>query len=154
APSYEKAFEKLLRYPQDAHLRFTREEADAVRLVTEAEEMRTLSVGVTTAGGFGVPFSLDPTITLVGAGALCPVRQYARVETIATDKLNLIASDGVTAAYAAELTEASDNSPVLAQPVVDTAKGQAFIPFSIEVGADYPSLANELARLLADARAV
>lgn len=153
-PHYASAFMKILAHPMDAQYRMSREEVESVRRVTEAEEQRAMSVGTTTAGGFGIPILIDPTLTLVGSGALCPVRDYARVETITSDTLRLVATDGVTAAYAAEATEASDNSPVLAQPVVDTAKGQAFVPFSIEVGMDYPNLVSELGRLLADARAV
>jgi HK97 family phage major capsid protein len=80
------------------------------------------------------------------------VRQLARVESITTDQWKGVTSDGVTAGYAAEAAEASDNSPTLAQPVADTARGQAFIPFSIEVGQDWSSLAEEMGRLLRDGR--
>ncbi len=58
----------------------------------------------------------------------------------------------MTAAFSAEATEASDDSPTLAQPTINAEKWQAFIPFSIELGQDYASLQEELGRLFADAR--
>jgi HK97 family phage major capsid protein len=61
-------------------------------------------------------------------------------------------ADGVSAVYAAEATEVGDNSPTLAQPVVKAEKGQASIPYSIELSQDWSSLQSELARLFADAR--
>jgi HK97 family phage major capsid protein len=60
----------------------------------------------------------------------------------------------VVAGFGAEAAEASDNSPVLVQPTVTTAKGFAFVPFSFELGMDYPGLLNELAKLLNDAKLV
>jgi HK97 family phage major capsid protein len=64
-----------------------------------------------------------------------------------------VSSAGVTAEFAAELTETTDNSPTLAQPTVSTEKAQAWVPFSIEIGQDWASLQTELARLFADAKA-
>jgi predicted phage gp36 major capsid-like protein len=58
------------------------------------------------------------------------------------------------AAYAAELTEASDNSPTLAQPVVDTAKGSGVRPLQHRGGDGLPQPRPGARRLLADARAV
>lgn len=153
-PDYGPAFTKILENPQTAHLRMTPKEQLAVQEVVAADQARTMSVGTTTAGGFGIPLQIDPTITLVGSGALNPVREFATVRSCISDTLRLVSSDGVVAAYAAELTAATDNSPTLAQPTIDLAKGQAWIPYSIEVGMDYPNLVGELTTLLADARAV
>lgn len=113
-----------------------------------------MQVGVGASGGFAVPFALDPTILLTSGGAVSPIRELARVEQIVTDSWRGVTSEGVTATYAPELTEVGDNSPTLGQPVVNTAKGHAFVPFSIEVGMDWASLQAELVRLLTDARDV
>lgn len=72
--------------------------------------------------------------------------------TIATDTWKGVSSDGVTSAYQAEAAEVADNTPVLAQPVVSTEMGRSFIPFSIELGQDWPTLQSELTRLFSDAR--
>jgi HK97 family phage major capsid protein len=87
-------------------------------------------------------------------GALNPLRGIARVETVVGSEWLGISSDGITATYTAEATEAADNAPTLAQPVAYPEKAQAFVPFSIEIGMDFASLQTELARLLSDAKDV
>jgi HK97 family phage major capsid protein len=153
-PHYKSAFGKMLIDPNHGHLRFSPAEVEAVRIVSAVESERALSVGTTTAGGFAIPFTLDPSILLSSAGVISPIRQLARQESIVTDVWKGVSSAGVTAAFAAEATEASDNAPVLAQPVIDTAKAFAFVPYSIEVGQDWSSLESELARLFADSKDV
>ena len=52
-------------------------------------------------------------------------RAIARIESLAgTNEYKFLTSGAITAAYAAEATEASDNAPTLAQPdiIVETAK--------------------------------
>jgi HK97 family phage major capsid protein len=151
-PHYMSAFGKIVTDPSQGHLRFSPEEVEAVRQAS-AEE-RALNVTTGSAGGFAIPFTLDPSIILSSNGVLNPVRQYARVESISTLEWKGVTSDGVTAAYAAEATEASDNSPTLVQPTVRAEKAQAFVPFSIELGDDRGSLQAELGREFADARDV
>ncbi len=154
ADAYARAFVKLLTYGDTAVLRMTSEEQQAMQRVSQAESERAMSDGTTTAGGFGIPLTIDPTINLTSSGALCPVREVADVRQIATNELRLVSADTPASAYAAELTEVADGSPTLAQPIAVTQKGQSFVPFSIEVGADYPGLQNELLKLLADGRAI
>jgi HK97 family phage major capsid protein len=113
--------------------------------------MRALGVGTT---GVPLPFTLDPSIILSGTGVANPIRSIARVETISTNTWRGVSSDGVVAAFAAEATEASDNSPTLVQPVLTTAKAQCFVPYSIEVGQDWATLEHELTRLFTDAKNV
>lgn len=115
------------------------------------DESRALSL-TTSAGGFAVPFVLDPTIIPTSNLAVNPFRAIARVEQIAVDEWRGVSSAGVTASYAAEVTEAGDNAPELAQPTVSTEKAQAFIPFSIEVGMDWAGLQAEMARILQDSK--
>jgi predicted phage gp36 major capsid-like protein len=102
-----------------------------------SDEQRALSVGTGSAGGFAVVYTLDPTIIPTSNLSVNPFRRIARVETIAgTNEWRGVTSAGVTAAYAAEATEASDNSPTLAQPsVVVEKRADASCPFSIELGA-------------------
>jgi HK97 family phage major capsid protein len=152
-PIYAQAFAKILKDPQHAHLRMSREEQTAVQAVVQAEEARAMSSGTGSAGGFGLPIQIDPGINLLGTGALNPVREYATVRTMESLTLRLVSPDQVTASYLAEASPASDNSPTLAQPTITAARGTAFVPFSIEVQGDYPDLLNELGRILADARA-
>jgi HK97 family phage major capsid protein len=60
----------------------------------------------------------------------------------------------VVAGYGPELAEQTDASPTLAQPTANTQRGSAFVPYSVEVGMDYPGLEAELGKLLSDARDV
>ena len=114
-------------------------------------ETRALSL-TSNAGGYAVPFQLDPTIIPTSNGAVNPLRAISRVETISTNEWRGVSSGGISAAYAAEGTEASDNAPTLAQPTATPERAQAFIPYSIEVGGDWGGLQSEMAKLLQDAK--
>jgi HK97 family phage major capsid protein len=118
-----------------------------------AEEERVMSL-TTASGGYGVPFMLDPTIILSSDGAINPFRQIARVEQINVDTWQGVTSAGVTASFDNELVEVSDDSMTLAQPSVSTEMARAYVPFSIEVGMDYPGFAAEVAKAIADSKDV
>ena len=148
-PQYRSAFRKMLQHPQDATLRFTADEQTAVQNVNRIESLRALGVGTS---GFPLPFTLDPTVLLSGTGVTSPIRQIARVETISTLTWHGIASDGITASFASEAAEASDNTPTLVQPVIQAQRAQAFVPFSFEAGQDWPTLEHELGRLFMDSK--
>jgi HK97 family phage major capsid protein len=114
-------------------------------------ETRALSLAG-ASGGFAVPFQLDPTIIPTSNSNVNPFRAISRVIQIAGDEWRGVSSGAITAAYAAEATETTDNAPTLAQPTISTEKAQAFIPFSIEIGQDWGGLESEMARLLAEAK--
>lgn len=140
--AYSRAFGKALAGMQAA---FTAEEANAYRT----------AFAVGTAGSSAaipVPYTVDPTIVPTSNGQVNPVRQVARVETITNTIWRGATSGAVTVAYAAEATEASDNTPTLAQPEIQTEKAQAFIPFSIESDQDWGALQSEMAKLIADGK--
>jgi HK97 family phage major capsid protein len=111
-----------------------------------------MSIGTGSAGGFAVPFQLDPTILISGTGVLNPIRQIANVETIVAHEWRGVTSDQVSAAFTAEATEAADSSPVLVQPDLVTMKAQAFVPISIELFQDWTSLQQQLTNLISDAK--
>jgi HK97 family phage major capsid protein len=153
ADAYKSAFGKVLQFPTDAHLRFSREETEAVRTVSDVMIERALNLAG-ASGGFAVPFDLDPSIILTSGGATNPLRTISRVVPVSVDEWRGVSSAGVTASYAAEATETTDNAPTLVQPTISTEKAQAFIPFSIEVGQDWTRLQQEMSMLLADAKDV
>jgi len=152
ADAYATAFTKILTYGDSAVVRMTTAEQQAIQRVSQVEAERAMTDGTGSAGGYGLPLGVDPSINLTSSGALCPVRQVADVRQISTHELRLVSADTPASTYAAELTEVGDGSPTLAQPIAVTQKGQSFIPFSIEIGADYPGLQADLLRLLADGR--
>lgn len=151
---YKSAFVKLLKYGDTAALRMTAEEQSAVQQVVAADEMRAMQTGVGSAGGFGLPLSIDPTMIISSAGTISPIRDLASTVTISTREYRAVTTAGVTATFAAELAEVADGSPTLAQPDIFTEKAQAFVPLSIEISQDYPGLLAELSKLFADAKAV
>lgn len=138
-PAYRSAFLKGVTSAQPA---WTNDEVRAL------EEFRAMSIGTDAAGGFGVPVLIDPSIVLTSGAADAPILQIARIENITTDVWRGVSSAGVSWSIDGEATAVSDDSPTLAQPTVTTYRAQGFIPFSIEVGQDYPGFAAEMAALL------
>src|SRR5262249_35460262 len=143
---------KMLRDPATGHLRFSAKEVEAVRAVSQADQERAMAVGTGSTGGFGAPFQIDPSIMISGTGSVNPFRQISRVETVTGYEWRGVSADQVTAHYRAEATEVADDSPTLVQPIVHPQRGDAFVPYSIEVEQDYASLVTELGKVLADAR--
>lgn len=137
--AYRSAFVKGSTQSSPA---FTAEEVKALN------EFRAMSVGTDSAGGFGVPVLIDPSIVLTSGAADAPILNIARVVTITTDEWKGVSSAGTAWSYDAEATETSDDSPTLAQPNVQTYTARGFIPYSLEIGQDYPGFAEEMRRLL------
>lgn len=137
--AYRSAFMKAVTSATPA---FTADEANALN------EFRAASIGTDAAGGFGVPVMIDPTIILTSGAAAAPVLQLARVETITNDEWKGVSSAGVSWSWDGEADTVSDDTPTLAQPTVTAHKAQGFIPYSIEVGMDYPNFAAEMSRLV------
>lgn len=138
SPIYDRAFGKVVK------------NLNTLGLTTE--EARALSVGTDAAGGFAVPFQLDPTVMLTTDGNVNPLRRLARVVQISGKEWQGITSAGITVSRDAEAEEVSDDSPTFAQPVVRPTRVQGFVPFSIEIDQDWASLRSELAGMLAEAK--
>ncbi len=136
---YRSAFTKAISQGQPA---WTSEEARAL------QEFRAASIGTDAAGGFGVPVLIDPTIIVTSGASDVPVLRVARVETITNDEWKGVSSAAAAWSWDGEAGEVSDDMTTLAQPTVTAHKAQAFIPFSLEAGADYPGFASEMGKLL------
>lgn len=132
---YKRAFEKAA---MGHHFLFTPEERDAVQ--------RAMSL-TNAAGGFAVPFPIDPTLIVTGDGSTNPVRSRCRVVDIDTDSWQGIAAGPITASWDGEAAEVGDDTPTWTQPQVTPYKAHAFVPFSIEIGMDYPNLVGDLREL-------
>jgi HK97 family phage major capsid protein len=140
---YRTAWMKLITQPQPI---LTAEENRAVQAYME---YRAMSEGTTTAGGFGIPVFIDPSIILTAQGTDNPFLELARQVDVNTNQWKGVSSAGVTWAFNyAEGSAVSDSSPTLAQPVVPIYMARGFLPYSIELGQDYPGFADEMATLL------
>lgn len=149
---YYRAFSKVMNDPISGGHEWTPEERQAVQQVRWTQ--RTLNLSTTgTAGGFLVPYELDPSIIIAGAGAVSPLREIARVVTTAQNEKRFVTSVGVTAHWDPEETQSSDDSPTLLQPTVVCKKGAAFVPVSYELYED-SDIAQQIGTLFADAKAV
>ena len=137
--AYRSAFMKGVTQTAPA---FTADEARAL------DEYRAMNEGTGADGGFGIPVLIDPSIILTSGAAAAPVLDLARVVTITTDEWKGVSSEGMSWSYDGEGTEVSDDSPTLAQPTIPVYTARGFIPYSIEVGSDYPAFAAEMRRLL------
>lgn len=143
--AYRTAWMKLVTQP-DAGLFLDDDEREAVRAYNEYRAMGEVT---TTAGGFGIPVFIDPSIILTAQESENPFLTLARQVTINTNEWKGVSSAGVTWAFQTEAAATTDNSPVLAQPTVRVHMARGLIPYSIEVGQDYPMFAEEMAALLA-----
>lgn len=117
-----------------------------------SEEHRALSVQSDPAGGYAVPFDLDPTVILASDGSTNPLRQIARVEQTVGKEWQGITTEGIEVTRVPEVQEATDDSPVFEQPVVRPSAVHAFVPFSMDLDADWPSLRSQLTRVIQDAK--
>jgi hypothetical protein len=83
-PAHNSAFGKLIKDPNQGHLRFSHAEVEAVRDVSKVMEERARAKGTGSTDGFAIPITIDPSIILSGSGALNPVRDVARTITVGT----------------------------------------------------------------------
>lgn len=144
-PAYRTAFQKAL-YGREA------EWSDVERrAMSEARTSMSLS---DTAGGYGVPAPIDPTIILTSGAANAPILSVARVETITNDVWRGVSSAGISWSFDSGAdgdaggVEVSDDAPTLAQPTVTAHTARGFIPFSFEIEGDYPNYAGEMRSLI------
>jgi HK97 family phage major capsid protein len=142
-PHYRSAFLKATTGERPV---FTAEEGRAIMEVQSLQ--RAMSIGTGASGGFAVPVVLDPTIILTSQGSSNAILQRARIETITNNQWKGIASAGASWQFNTEGGTATDNSPSISNPVVDCYRADGFIPYSIEIGMDWPGFAEEMSAML------
>jgi HK97 family phage major capsid protein len=145
-PVYRSAFKKYCRFGNNAA--FNAEESRAIAAFQDFEVARAANEGTTTAGGFGVPVMIDPTIIITSGAADAPILRICRTEPVTNNVWKGVSSAGMTWSYDAEASEVSDDAATLAQPSVTVYMPRGYIPYSIEVGMDYPGFASEMSKLL------
>jgi HK97 family phage major capsid protein len=107
------------------------------------------AAGESGSFGLAVPATIDPTIILAAQAADAPVVQLARLVTITSDVYRAVTSPGVTWAVKSEAAVMpSDAAPTLAQPSIPVEAAVAWLPYSVELGQDYPQWAEEAAAVL------
>ncbi len=114
----------------------------------ESRENRAMSL-TDTAGGYLVPFQLDPTVIITANGSTNQIRQVARQVIATGDVWNGVSSGAVAWSYDAEAAEVSDDATTWAQPTVPIYKAQGFVPISMELFEDAPNTTQAVAEALA-----
>jgi HK97 family phage major capsid protein len=142
---YRNAWLKLVTMP-DGAMYLEDEERAAMRAFAEYRAASSTNA----AGGFGIPVFIDPSIIMTAQGSGNPFLTIARQTDINTNAWKGVSSAGVSWSFDAENAEVSDDAPTIAQPTVTIFTARGHIPFSIEIGEDYPSFASEMSQLLAE----
>lgn len=145
--AYRSAFMKLMARGAGAVL--TAEEGAAVNLVHEVRAAMSLS---DSAGGYGVPVLIDPSIILTAQGHPNDFFAISRVENITNDEWKGVTSAGATSYWTTEATTFTEGSPTLAQPNVVTKKLTTVSKYSFEIGGDYPNFASEIATVMGESQ--
>jgi HK97 family phage major capsid protein len=148
-PTYLRAWSKLAVDPNAADL----EDGERAAIGRVRETARAMSL-TDSAGGYLVPFQLDPTVIITANGSVNQIRQLARQVVATGDVWNGVSSGAVSWSYDAEAAEVSDDSTTFAQPTVPIYKAAGFVPISIEAIADAQNVAQEVGTLLAFGRDV
>ncbi|WP_240749066.1 phage major capsid protein [Mycobacterium paragordonae] len=118
------------------------------RAMAEAEAFRAMSL-TDSAGGYLVPFQLDPTVINTSDGSANDIRMFARQVVATGDVWNGVSSANVSWSWDAEASEVSDDAPTFAQPSIPIYKAAGFVPISIEAMQDEANVAQEVGKLLA-----
>jgi HK97 family phage major capsid protein len=111
-------------------------------------EQRAMSL-TDTAGGYLVPFQLDPSVIITSDGSFNQIRSAARQVIATGDVWNGVSSAAVSWSWDTEATQVSDDATTFAQPTVEIHKAAGFVPISLEALADAQNVASEIGRLLA-----
>jgi HK97 family phage major capsid protein len=135
--AYRDAFFKVSTGNQYA---LTAEESSALA--------RANALSPSTAGGLGVPVIIDPTILITSGKGLTGILSVARIESITNNSWRGVSAAHTSWSFDSEADEVSDDASTLAQPSVPVHMARGFIPYSIELGMDYPAFASEMGRLL------
>ncbi len=142
-PAYLRAFAKAARGEQHT---FTPDEQSAVGRVNSVARAMSLT---DAAGGFLVPFQLDPTVIITSDGSRNDIRRAARQVVATGDVWNGVSAGATSWSWDAEAAEVSDDTSTFVQPTIPIHKGAGFIPISIEAAMDEANVATEVGRLLA-----
>lgn len=145
---YRSAWQKLLTRPNAIAFLSDNERAALQRF----EEYRAAPAGqsLTSAdGGYAVPVLIDPSVILTDQETDNPFLSICRIIDITTSTWKGVSSAGVSWSFDAEETEVSNDALTsIGQPSIDAETARGFIPFSVEIGDDWPGFAAEMSSLL------
>jgi HK97 family phage major capsid protein len=142
--AYRSAFAQIMSNP---HPILTAPEAEAVRALQRLES-RAMGEQSGPVGLYGVPVLIDPSVLLSAGAASAPIMDACRVIPVTTNLWKGVSSAPPQFSWDTESSVVSDDSPTLAQPSIPVYTMRGFLPYSLELGMDYPSFAAEMQGLL------
>jgi HK97 family phage major capsid protein len=142
SPEYLRAFSKMATNKEYLLTADERRALDQVRAMSLTD----------AAGGYLVPFQLDPTVIVTANGSTNEIRQIARQVVATGDVWNGVTASAVSWSWDAEGSEVSDDTPTFASPAIPVYKAVGFVPISIEALEDANNVAGTVATLLAEGR--
>lgn len=144
SPEYLRAFSKMATNKEHLLEESERRAMDYVRAMSLTD----------SAGGYLVPFQMDPTVILTANGSRNDIRRRARTVVATGDTWNGVTSGAVSWSWDAEATVVSDDSPTLGNPSIPIYKANGFVPISIEALEDANNVAATVGTLLSEGREV
>ena len=143
SPAYLRAWQKCSRGEQ-----YLLDQDEARAIETAKAHSRAMSL-TDSAGGYAVPFQLDPTVIVTSSGTYSDIRSLARVVVATGDTWHGVTSANVSWSFDAEASEVSDDSPTFGQPAISNYMARGFVPISIEAMADVANVTQTVGELLA-----
>lgn len=143
--NYRNAWMKMVTDPNGAML-LEDEERMAMRAYAEYRAASETNA----SGGFAVPVFIDPSVIMTAQGSGNPFLTIANQVDVTTNAWKGVSGAGVSWSFDAEAAEVSDDSMTIAQPSVTIFTARGFIPYSIEIGEDWPGFAAQMSSLLAE----
>lgn len=138
SPAYMSAFKNYMRNMGTPV--YSQEEANAVRAAFSL---------TSNAGGYALPFLLDPSLIHTGAATKNVIRRIARVEQGTSDKWNGVTVANVTTYFKAEGSAFTEGGPAFGGVTVDAAMLTAYVIGSFEIFQD-SNLLNQLPGLIGE----
>lgn len=142
SPAYMRAWSKMARSTPNL---ITPDEARAMQ---DVENFRAMSL-TDSAGGYLVPFQLDPTVIITSAGSRNDIRSKARQVVATGDVWNGVSSGEVSWGWSAEAAESGDDATTFGSPSIQIHKADGFVPISVEAHQDAANVSQEVGRLFA-----
>lgn len=139
SPEYVRAFGKIIA----AQGQLSSLSGDEQKAVARAMSLTP------SAGGYLIPFQLDPNVVNTADGSFNQVRAAARTVTATGNAWHGVSSAGVTSSWDTEAQEVSDDSATFGQPTINIYKLQVFVPISVEALEDEQNVAQEIAMQIA-----
>jgi HK97 family phage major capsid protein len=149
APAYYRAWSKIASNPVVGVADLDPEERRALNEVRAFQRAMSLS---DPAGGYLVPFQLDPTVILTSDGSYNEIRGLSRQVVAIGDTWNGVSAGAVSWSFDAEASEVSDDAPTFAGPAISIFMARGFVPISLEARMDASNVTAEVGRLLAQGK--